>query len=214
MHALLPTLDPVVEPVIAATRLTRPGEVSLLLHTTALCDRPQEAAPRLAPLNACPLAGRALAHERGPTSIAAENEAQTLQNPEGHRYAVDCSWTDAGAAELAPRLRAIWAELPTEHSFSIWYGWAPSRPLPDMAFSLQADVYLATYAIWTDAADDDRHRAWVHGHMGRIAEHVGEGLYIGDSDFTCRPDRFLAEANAARLAELRGTHDPDGVFSR
>jgi FAD/FMN-containing dehydrogenase len=59
----------------------------------------------------------------------------------------------------------------------------------------------------------DRHRAWVHGHMGRIAEQVGEGLYIGDSDFTRRADRFLAEANAARLAQLRGRHDPDGVFS-
>ena len=45
-------------------------------------------------------------------------EAQALQNPEKHRYAVDCSWTDAPAGELAPLLRAIWSELPTEQSSS------------------------------------------------------------------------------------------------
>ena len=53
-----------------------------------------------------------------------------------------------------------------------------------MAFSLEANVYLATYAIWSDPADDERHRAWVHGHLARLAEEVGEGLYVGDSDFT------------------------------
>ena len=92
---------------------------------------------------------------RGLTTIAEENAAQAIQNPEGHRYAVDCTWTDATAEELAPALRELWGELPTEHSFSIWYGWAPTRALPDMAFSVEANVYLATYVIYTDAADDE-----------------------------------------------------------
>ena len=106
---------------------------------------------------------------RGETDIAAENIAQTLQNPEGHRYVVDCSWTDAGAAELTPVLRTIWDELPTEHSFSIWYGWAPTRPLPDMAFSVEANVYAATYVIYTDEADDEKYRDWVHACTARLA---------------------------------------------
>ena len=118
----------------------------------------------LAPLAACPIADRAVAHERGPTTVEQENEAQASQNPEGHRYGVDCTWTDARAREFAPLLRALWSELPTEHSFSIWYGWAPSRPLPDMAFSVEGRAYIATYAIWTDPADDERHRAWVVDH--------------------------------------------------
>jgi len=33
--------------------------------------------------------------------------------------------TDAPAGVLAPLLRELWGELDTEHSFSIWYGWAP-----------------------------------------------------------------------------------------
>ena len=85
---------------------------------------------------------------------------QAGQNPENHRYAVDCTWTDARAPEVAPLLRDLWSELPTEHSVSIWYGWAPERPLPDMAFSVEGHAYIATYAIWPDPADDDRHRDW------------------------------------------------------
>jgi FAD/FMN-containing dehydrogenase len=210
---LLPALDPVVEPVIAATRLPRPdGPPVLLLHTTAMCDSAEEAERVLAPLAACPIADRAISAERGPTGIEAENEAQALQNPEHHRYAVDCAWTDARARELAPHLRSLWSELPTEHSFAIWYGWSPTRQLPDMAFSIEGRAYLATYAIWPDAADDERHQQWVLDHAGRLAGAVGKGVYLGDTDFTRRPDRFLSDANFHRLEEIRARRDPDGLF--
>jgi FAD/FMN-containing dehydrogenase len=210
---LLPALDRVVEPVIAATRLPRPdGPPVLLLHTTAMCDSEEQAERVLAPLADCPIAQRAMSHERGPTTIELENEAQALQNPEGHRYAVDCTWTDARAQKLAPLLRALWSELPTEHSFSIWYGWAPARPLPDMAFSIEGRTYLATYAIWSDAADDERHRHWLLGHAGRLAAAVGKGVYLGDTDFTRRADRFMTDANFRRLEQIRRHRDPDGLF--
>jgi FAD/FMN-containing dehydrogenase len=210
---LLPTLDPVVEPVIAATRLPRPaGPPVLLLHTTAMCDSPDEAERLLAPLAQCPIAERAISHERGPTTIELENQAQALQNPENHRYAVDCTWTDARAPELAADLRTVWSELPTEHSFAIWYGWSPTRPLPDMAFSIEGRAYLATYAIWPDPADDERHRDWVVSHTERLARTVGKGVYLGDTDFTRRPDRFLSDENYRRLEEIRRRRDPDGLF--
>jgi len=220
MHDVLPALDDVVEPVIAATRLpgvplhpgvAPPAGPVLLLHTTAMCDTDEEAERVLAPLSAaaCPLADRALGHVRSRTDVLTENAAQAEQNPEGHRYAVDCQWTDAPAAELAPRLRAIWGELPTVHSFSIWYGWAPRRPLRDMAFSMEADVYLATYAIWTDEADDERLRSWVVDRTRALAE-VGKGVYLGDTDFTRRPDTFMAPENLARLEEIRAAYDPEG----
>ncbi|MFZ0976473.1 MAG: FAD-binding oxidoreductase [Solirubrobacteraceae bacterium] len=209
---LLPSLDHVVEPVIAATRLPRPeGPPVLLLHTTAMCDTSKEAKRVLAPLRACPIADRAVLHETGLTTVEQENEAQAAQNPENHRYAVDCTWTDARAAELAPLLRALWSELPTEHSFSIWYGWAPTRRLPDMAFSIEGRAYIATYAIWPDPADDDRHRDWVVDHTTGLAE-LGKGVYLGDTDFTRRADRFLTDANFRRLEEIRARRDPDGRF--
>jgi FAD/FMN-containing dehydrogenase len=210
---LLPALDPVVEPVIAATRLPRPeGPPVLLLHTTAMCDTPEQAERVLAPLSQCPIGARAISHERGPTSIELENEAQAYQNPEDHRYAVDCTWTDARAQELAPLLGPLWSELPTEHSFSIWYGWAPARPLPDMAFSIEGRAYLATYAIWPDPADDERHSEWVLRHTRRLAAAVGKGAYLGDTDFTRRSDRFMSDSNLARLQEIRSRRDPEGLF--
>src|SRR6185503_2525415 len=116
----------------------RPDGTVLLLHTTVMADSDAEALARLAPLQRGPLAGRALGHVQGRTSVLEENAAQTAQNPEGHRYAVDCTWTDAPARVLAPMLRELWGELDTEHSFSIWYGWAPRRDtgaLPDPAGS-------------------------------------------------------------------------------
>ena len=81
---LLPSLDRVVEPVIAATRLPRPeGPPVLLLHTTAMCDDRGEAERVLAPLAACPIADRAIAHERGLTTVEQENEAQARAEPRG-----------------------------------------------------------------------------------------------------------------------------------
>jgi FAD/FMN-containing dehydrogenase len=218
LHGILPELHVTVEPVVAATRLpdvplgagvTRPAGPVLLLHTTVMGDYAGQAEKRLAPFDACPLAGRALGHVRGLTSIELENAAQSAQNPPGYRYVVDCTWSDAPAAELAPRLERIWAELPTEHSFSIWYGWAPSRPLPDMAFSVEAQVYLATYVIYTDEADDERYAGWVHSRTRDLAR-AGCGVYLGDTDFQRRHDRFVSDEAYRRLAEVRATWDPEG----
>ncbi|WP_082104472.1 FAD-binding oxidoreductase [Demequina soli] len=219
LHAVLPTLDRRVEPVMAATRLpdvplhegvTHPGGTVLLLHATCMADSDEEARALLAGLGDCPVAGRELGHVTAPTSIEEENAAQAGQNPEGHRYAVDCAWTDAPAETLAPLLLDIWRGLDTEHSFSIWYGWAPTRELPDMAFSVEGNVYVATYLIYSDAADDARYRSRVHAQTAAIARDGGVGVYLGDTDFTARNDRFLSPAHHARLEEIRGARDPHG----
>lgn len=220
MHDLLPKLDRVVEPVIAATNLRdvpiapgkqRPDGHVLLLHTTAMAESEEDAARILAPIGECPIAHRALFHESGPTSIIEENAAQEAQNPDNYRYAVDCCWSNLDAAELAPLLRRMWSELDTDHSFSIWYGWAPPAERPDMAFSVEGNVYIATYAIFADPAKDEHYRSWVHDRIGAIAQR-GEGVYVGDTDFTRRPDRFMSEANFKRLEQLRAKWDPDGLF--
>ena len=105
----------------------------------------------------------------------------------------------------------LWKDLPTEHSFSIWYGWAPTRPLPDMAFSMEANVYLATYVTYKDEADDARYRRWVHGRTAELAK-LGEGVYLGDTDFTARGDRFMSDPNYQQLEAIRAARDPHGVF--
>jgi hypothetical protein len=221
LHEILPGLDRRAEPVVAATRLpdvplhdgtARPDGTVLLLHTTVMADSDADALARLAPLQGGPLAGRELGHVQDRTSVLEENLAQTAQNPEGYRYAVDCTWTHAPAQVLAPLLHALWSELDTEHSFSIWYGWAPRRDLPDMAFSVEADVYIATYAIYADPADDGKYSDWVHCRTAALAAH-GAGAYLGDTDFTRRQDRFLSDDAYRRLAAIRAERDPSGRFA-
>ena len=222
LHDVLPGLGRRVEPVVAATRLpdvplhdgtARPDGTVLLLHTTVMADSDAEALELIAPLQDGPLAGRELGHVQGRTSVLEENAAQTAQNPEGHRYAVDCTWTDAPAGVLAPLLHALWGELDTEHSFSIWYGWAPYGVRPEMAFSVEANVYVATYAIYTDPADDARYAGWVHRRTAALATACGAGVYLGDTDFTRRQDRFMSDDAYRRLAAIRAGRDPDGRFA-
>jgi FAD/FMN-containing dehydrogenase len=222
LHELLPILDRRVEPVLAATRLPdvplydgveHPGGTVLLLHTTCMAGTDEEVLGLLAIFENGPLAGRELGHVKSATTVAEENVAQTAQNPEGYRYAVDCAWTDAPAEVLAPLLLDIWRSLDTEHSFSIWYGWAPSKPLPDMAFSIEADVYIATYLIYADAADDERYRTRVHELTAAIARDGGAGVYLGDTDFTRRTDRFLSDEHFRRLEQIRSERDPGHLFA-
>jgi hypothetical protein len=126
---------------------------------------------------------------------------------------VDCTWTDAPAGVLAPALRELWGELETEHSSSIWYGWAPRGTRPDMAFSVEGEVYVATYVIYADAADDERHARWVHGRTAALAAAYGVGAYLGDTDFTRRPDWFLSDDAYRRLTQVRARRDPAGRFA-
>ena len=38
-----------------------------------------------------------------------------------------------------------------------------------MAFSVEGNVYIATYLIYADAADDEQYRSWVHEQTAAIA---------------------------------------------
>jgi len=81
-----------------------------------------------------------------------------------------------------------------------------------MAFSVEAEVYIATYVIYTDPADDARYSDWVHGQTAGLAAH-GNGVYLGDTDFTRRQDRFLSDDAYRRLTAIRAERDPAGRFA-
>ena len=82
-----------------------------------------------------------------------------------------------------------------------------------MAFSVEANVYVATYAIYTDPADDARYAGWVHRRTAALAAACGAGVYLGDTDFTRRQDRFMSDDAYRRLAAIRAERDPDGRFA-
>jgi FAD/FMN-containing dehydrogenase len=220
-HEALAAAGPELEPVVAAAGgaslpFFEPGQAPdghvLIMHATAMVDSEAEAIAAFAPLERGAVLEHALYRESAvPTVMEEEYAVQAIMNPEGHRYAADCIWTDAPAAELAPRLQPLFEGLPTEKAFAIWYGWNPPRVRRDMAFSVEANVYIAAYVVWEDPADDERCTTWLTDAMRKL-EPVGAGAYTGDTDFIRRPERFLSEAAFARLETIRAVRDPDGLF--
>jgi FAD/FMN-containing dehydrogenase len=217
LYAIHGTADPEIE--IVALSLTPPPETGitdrehvLLVSALAFKDSAEEAERVLAPFDACPLAGRALAAAHHvPTTLAAQYAEQYRQNLPGRRWTVDNAWIDADADTAIPLLRDAFTTWPTRDSFTLWFSMAPLRPLPDMAFSLQTEVYVAAYTVSADAGDDAVLRAWVDEQFRRL-EPVTAGQYLGDSDLSHRQVKFLADDNFARLQKIRAERDPDGLF--
>lgn len=132
-------------------------------------------------------------------------------NPEGHRWHVDNAWLRGTPADVVPAIRRACTELPNGQSFTIWFSMAPQRELPDMAFSLQTDAYLAAYVLWRDGADDFPNREWVAARM-RDTQTATAGQYLGDGDLCGRQVKFMDHSNRACLQDIRAQHDPSGLF--
>ena len=213
LHGMHHTVSDLVE-IVALTQ-TPPDldEPVLLVTGVSMTDTADEAAEALAPLHANPYADRALFRvEAQQTTLAEQLAGQRVANPEGHRYLVDNAWLTGGADEVVPAIRKAFTEQPTRQTFTIWFSMAPLRQLPDMAFSLQSEIYCATYVIHDDPARDAELRAWLDSAMADM-EPVTAGQYLGDSDFTVRQLRFMGDEQWRRLREIRAAYDPKGLFA-
>lgn len=185
----------------------------LLVTAVALVESAAEADAALAPFRACPALPRALmVLDCQPTTLAEQRERQLHDNPEGHRWVVDNAWVTGEPAEVVPALRTAFTRLPSEKAFTIWFSMAPLRPLPDMAFSLQSEIYIAAYVPSTSPHTDETSRVWLAEAMADL-QPVTLGQYLGDGDLARRQVRFMTEAAWERLAEIRAVHDPDGLFA-
>ena len=217
-HAARHDVPDTVELVVVGITAPLPPELGydgsvIVVDGVCFDDDPAAAAAALAPLDTCPVADRALLAKRcEPTEMSELRAEQVRANPEGHRYTVDNAYLTGPAGEVVPRLVPAFTELPTAKSFSLWFdmGRAPERPL-DMALSMQTDLYYAAYVVHEDEADDALTRDWLNTTM-RSLEPVTAGCYLGDSDFTRRPQQFMSDESFARLQEIRAARDPHGVF--
>lgn len=169
----------------------------------------------LAALGTCPVAGKAVVRKVAePVTIGELRAEQVRANPEGHRYTVDNAYLTGPADSLIPALAPAFSQLPTAKSFSLWFDLAhvAARPLPDMALSLQSDIYFATYVVGESPAQDADCRTWVDGTMRRLAPYSA-GCYLGDSDFTVRTDRFMSDPAWERYRRVRAERDPGRLFA-
>ncbi len=184
-----------------------------LVTGPVLTDSRDEAIEALAKLETCPVVGKALKRE---VNVVTEFDellqgGEELLYPRGYRYAADNMWTSAPADDLLPGMRKIAATLPHAPSHMMWMLWGPPQVVPDMAFSMQDNLYVALYSIWQNEAEDAAHQAWVTDHM-RGLEPLSSGIQLADENLGARPFRFLADANLSRLQALRSKYDPEGMF--
>jgi FAD/FMN-containing dehydrogenase len=206
-----PAVAPNVEMMLF---LQRPGGDQRLIGVTGpvLAGSEEEARESLAILETCPVRDRAIAASPCvPADLEDLLAASRVLFPPGNRFAVDNMWTSAAASELVPGLRRIADTLPPEPSHAMWMNWGPAPPRPDMAYSVEDDVYIALYASWSDPADDARYAGWP-GERMREMERLSSGIQLADENLGQRPARFISEENMRRLDELRARHDPAGRF--
>jgi len=198
--------------VVALTKTDDDLRPVLLVTAVAFVDDLDTGREALAPFRANPALDRALLHvDAQPTTLAEQRLRQLHDNPEGHRWVVDNAWLTGDAAAVVPAMRRSFTTLPNAQAFTIWFSMAPLRALPDMAFSMQSEIYLASYVVWPDAADDDANVAWLAAVM-RDLEPVTAGQYLGDGDLERRQVRFMDDAHWARFCAIRDARDPDRLF--
>ena len=194
--------------------LQRPQPEQRMIGVTGpvLADSEEEARAALAILETCPVRDKATAASPYmPAELADLVATSRLLFPDGNRFAVDNMWTSAAIEDLLPGLHRIAETLPPEPSHAMWMNWGPSPERPDMAYSIEDDVYLALYASWPDPADDDRCARWP-GERMREMEHLATGIQLADENLAQRPARFVTDEHMRRLDEIRARYDPEGRF--
>jgi FAD/FMN-containing dehydrogenase len=131
--------------------------------------------------------------------------------PENHHWGVDNMWTHAPIQDLMPHLKNIAATLPPAPAHLLWLNWQPPQQRPDMAFSMEDNIYIALYGAWKNAADTPKYGDWATNWMQKMAP-LGTGIQLADESLHTRTARFLSDAHLARLQGIRQQRDPNKVF--
>jgi FAD/FMN-containing dehydrogenase len=214
VHAVQPKLSRAMECLVFTRRdiLGHPGP-GALLTAPVIADTEEEAREALAILDQCPVRAKAVMADVNASGSLDQwlQGAEDLLYPPDARYAADNMWTHAPVEALLPGMRDIARTLPEPPSHMMWMLWGPTEPRPDMAFSMEDDLYIALYSVWRNERDDARHQAWVTDHM-KALEPLASGIQLADENLAARPFKFIAAANLARLEKLRAKYDPGGLF--
>jgi FAD/FMN-containing dehydrogenase len=184
----------------------------IIVHALTFNDSKIEAYAALKPFETCPVLNKNYIRRINyQTSLDEQIQLQLEANPENHRWAVNNAWLQGSSDEIVPLIAPAFTNLPNPKSFTLWYSMAPLRALPDMAFSMQTEIYLSMYVLWEDTKDDELNQSWVKQMMQRI-QPITAGQYLGDSDFTAHQRKFISNENWEKLEQIRAKRDPNRRF--
>lgn len=200
--------------IVASSSVPNAGidRPAIVLASPVFADTEAEAKEAFGILDRCPVVDKALvAMPYVPMALPDWYTAVMSNYLEDHRYTADNMWTSASAEELLPGIRRIIETMPPHPSHFLWLNWGPSPQRQDMAYSLEDPIYLALYAGWPDAADDDKYGDWPRDNMAAMAP-LASGIQLADENLGARPARFVTDQNMAKLDQVRAHYDPDGRF--
>jgi hypothetical protein len=95
--------------------------------------------------------------------------------------------------------------LPSRRSSSVIFICETFGP-GDLAYSLPSEYYIATYLVWGDAKDDEKHRSWLKQTYAQVAK-VSCGMYVADFD----ADMRMTKVHLKSRVDLTLDHDRQGV---
>lgn len=197
---------------VVLTVTTRDGVQAVTIAATCMGQTDREVEDILAVMKTCPVFGQATAKwENRDRVVPYDVEQPGDVQPVGARFAVDNIWTNASAAALLPHLRRICSTFPSPQSSLFLQCWGPLRKLPDMAYSVQANLYIAVNGTYYDPADDPKVAAWVADSTRRMSD-LSAGAQMNDENMARHPARYLSPEASRRLEAMRRQHDPHGVF--
>ncbi len=200
--------------IVASSSVPNAGidRPAIVLASPVFADTEAEAKGAFGILDRCPIVDKALvAVPYAPVEMPEWYTAVMSNYLADHRYTADNMWTNASAADLLPGIHNILDTLPPHPAHFLWLMWGPSPQRQDMAYSLEAEVYLALYAGWENAADDEKYSDWPRSNMAAMAP-LATGIQLADENLGKRPAKFATDDAMAKLDRVRAEYDPDGRF--
>jgi FAD/FMN-containing dehydrogenase len=210
-------LAPPPTPAVAA-QLGDPQGRYLSIWPIAFGNSLADTGAALAPLDTCPVLDQALVRQvNTPVTWDDLFAIEAAAFPTGYRYDAEVLWSDAPPTPVLSGLRDRLAQAPSPRTMILAAVTGPPTVDPaarEYAYSLAAPLYLASYSIWEQAADDAANRRWQHETLQSLAP-VTRGYYMGETDLLASPTRAaasLAPGVWERLQAIRHQYDPEGVF--
>ena len=128
--------------------------------------------------------------------------------PEGWSYWPDNMWTNPGPTSSSPP--SVTSSRRSRTTSPTSSGGRGAPELPDMAFSVQASLYIAAFAAWNDDGEEAV-RSWGVDHIRRL-EPFSEGIQLADENLVERPHaRYLSGSQRAPRG-ARARVDPGQLF--
>ncbi|KAJ5735308.1 FAD binding domain protein [Penicillium malachiteum] len=207
---ITPTFDQDTEITAVCRYLDGSDEICFAVYFVTMKGETEEARKALLPTHETRPRGAIQEWFCQEDSLQQEYANEVSAWPGDRRWFADNSFVK-NDVDVAAILKEICMTLPDRHCIVLWYPLAPHsrRNLPDMAFSLQSDHYVATYTIYESEKDDEKYHSWIHATVEKLSS-FRLGSFSGEADFKARKVKCWGDAQWKKITQIRQKWDPDG----